>query len=70
MTTSRRQRYKEQRQRGVRVIRIEIDEVEVPQTLVSLGLLSPERTDDADEIGQALGKLVLRVVGTRANSGE
>ncbi|MBB5535042.1 hypothetical protein [Rhizobium giardinii] len=57
-SSERQRRYRERRQAGLRVIWLEIDEVEVSSALERLHFLSPQDWDDDEAVRRALNKMI------------
>jgi hypothetical protein len=57
----RQRKYRQRRRAGLVVIRVVIDDVSVPQALIAAGLLDEAKAEDADAIGRALERAVVRI---------
>ncbi|WFU88743.1 hypothetical protein QA644_06680 [Rhizobium sp. CC1099] len=57
-SSERQRRYRERRKVGRRVVRVEVDEVELAAALESLNFRSPVNADDDEAVQRALNDMI------------
>ncbi|MGO6778672.1 hypothetical protein [Rhizobium ruizarguesonis] len=54
----RQRRYRDRRKAGRRVLRIEVDEVELAVVLERLHFIDPQQADDDEAVGRGLSEMI------------